>query len=76
MGCTATVASNCALVRPAFTAIAERHAGRDDALAYLVDKVRNGAQGSWGQIPMPANAAVSEADTETLVKWILGMADR
>ena len=30
-----------------------------------------GSQGTWGQVPMPPNAAVPDADVRALVKWIL-----
>jgi cytochrome c len=33
--------------------------------------VIKGGSGVWGPVPMPANAAVSEADAKTLVQWIL-----
>jgi len=32
-----------------------------------------GGTGVWGQIPMPPNPQVSEAEAKTLVKWILAM---
>jgi len=37
----------------------------------LVEKVKKGGVGVWGQIPMPPNAAVSDADLNAMVKWIL-----
>jgi len=33
--------------------------------------VKKGSQGTWGQVPMPPNANVPDADVRTLVKWIL-----
>jgi len=33
--------------------------------------VKNGGTGAWGQIPMPPNASVPEADIKSLVKWVL-----
>jgi cytochrome c len=35
--------------------------------------VKKGGQGVWGQVPMPPNAAVPDADVKTLVKWILSV---
>jgi cytochrome c len=32
-----------------------------------------GGVGVWGQIPMPANPQVSEAEAKQLVTWILGL---
>jgi len=33
--------------------------------------VRAGGVGVWGQIPMPANPQVTDAEAATLVKWIM-----
>ena len=59
------------LVGPAFKDVAAKYAGQKDAEAKLVAKVMKGGSGVWGAIPMPANPQVSEAETHTLVKWIL-----
>ena len=37
----------------------------------LSAKVMKGGSGVWGQIPMPPNAQVPDADIKTLVAWIL-----
>lgn len=39
--------------------------------AQLEQKVKKGGVGVWGQIPMPPNAAVPDADIRKLVDWIL-----
>ena len=39
--------------------------------AKLADKIKKGGVGVWGQIPMPPNAQVSDADIKDLVGWIL-----
>lgn len=59
------------LVGPAYQDIAKKYAGQADAVAKLTEKVKKGGKGVWGQIPMPPNAAVKDADIEKLVKWIL-----
>jgi len=59
------------VVGPAFKDVAAKYAGQKDAEAKLVAKVMKGGSGVWGAIPMPANPQVSEAETHTLVKWIL-----
>jgi len=33
--------------------------------------VKKGGQGVWGQVPMPPNSQVPDADIHSLVKWIL-----
>lgn len=59
------------VVGPAFKDVAAKYAGQKDAEAKLVQKVIKGGSGSWGAVPMPANAQVSEAEAHTLVKWVL-----
>ncbi len=58
-------------IGPAYKAIAERYAKDEAALTKLSEKVVKGGSGSWGPTPMPAQANVSPAEAETLVKWIL-----
>jgi len=61
------------IIGPAFKDIAAKYKGDDGAVATLTDKVKNGGSGAWGDMPMPPNAAVSDADIETLVNWILSL---
>jgi len=59
------------LVGPAYQDVAKKYAGNKDALKTLTAKVKAGGKGVWGEIPMPPNSAVKDADIETLVKWVL-----
>ncbi|WP_203422217.1 c-type cytochrome [Acidovorax sp. ST3] len=59
------------LVGPAYADVAKKYAGQKDAEATLVASIKKGGSGKWGAIPMPAQAALSEADAKTLAKWIL-----
>ncbi len=58
-------------IGPAYKAIAERYASDESAIPKLSEKILKGGSGSWGPTPMPAQANVSPAEAETLVKWIL-----
>lgn len=69
--CMACHAVASKVVGPAYKDVAAKYAGQKDAEAKLVAKVMKGGSGVWGAIPMPANPQVSEAETHTLVKWIL-----
>ena len=51
--------------------VAAKYAKDSSAQAKLVEKVKKGGQGVWGQVPMPPNAQVPDADVQALVKWIL-----
>lgn len=61
------------LVGPGFKEISEKYKGDDAAAAMLAEKVKNGGGGTWGAIPMPPNAAVSDEDVATLVEWVLSL---
>lgn len=56
---------------PAFKAIAAKYASDANAEAYLSKKIREGGVGVWGQVPMPAQPQVNEAESVTLARWIL-----
>ncbi|MGQ0509923.1 MAG: c-type cytochrome [Betaproteobacteria bacterium] len=60
-------------VGPTYAEVAKKYAGQKDAAAKLADKVKKGGTGVWGQVPMPPNAAVPDADIQTLVKWVLSV---
>lgn len=59
------------VVGPAFKDVAAKYAGQKDAEDKLTQKVIKGSSGTWGPVPMPANAQVNDAEARTLVKWIL-----
>ena len=59
------------LVGPSYKDIAAKYASDKTAEAKLTDKVKKGGTGIWGQIPMPPNDKVPDADVKTLVKWVL-----
>ena len=51
--------------------MASKYAAQADAQAYLVKSIKAGGSGKWGPVPMPAQPALSDADTQTLAAWIL-----
>lgn len=58
-------------IGPPFKEVAARYAGQGDAVAKLTQKVLKGGSGVWGQVPMPANPQVNEAEAKQLVEWVL-----
>jgi cytochrome c len=60
-------------IGPTYADVAKKYAGQKDAEAKLAEKVKKGGQGVWGQVPMPPNAAVPDADVKALVKWVLSV---
>ena len=70
---TCHVVKGAKTIGPTYADVAKKYAGQKDAEAKLVDKVKKGGQGVWGQVPMPPNAAVPDADVKALVKWVLSV---
>jgi cytochrome c len=59
------------LVGPSYHDVAAKYKGDKTAEAKLAEKIKKGGTGVWGQIPMPPNDKVPDADLKALVKWIL-----
>ena len=73
--CSACHAIDRKLVGPSFKDIAQKYAGKADALPYLAQRIKGGGVGVWGQIPMPAQG-ISAQDTQTLAHWLAGGAKK
>lgn len=69
--CTACHAVDKKMVGPAYKDVAAKYRGQKDAEAKLIDKVKKGGAGVWGQVPMPPNPAVKDDDVKLLVQYIL-----
>ena len=69
--CMACHAADKKLVGPSYQDVAKKYAGQKDAVDNLVKSIKAGGSGKWGAVPMPAQAALSEADAKTLAAWIL-----
>ncbi|HEX9276940.1 MAG TPA: c-type cytochrome [Casimicrobiaceae bacterium] len=72
-GCAACHAIDKKVIGPAYQEVAAKYKGDPSAPAKLADKVKKGGVGVWGQIPMPPNAQVPDADIKNLVAWILAL---
>lgn len=59
------------VVGPAFLEVGKKYGAEKDAEAKLAKSIKAGGSGKWGPIPMPAQAALSDADAKTLAGWIL-----
>jgi cytochrome c len=70
--CTACHGIDKKIVGPAFTDIAKKQAGK---VEYLAKKIKQGGNGVWGSIPMPAQS-LSEADAATLATWLANGANK
>jgi cytochrome c551/c552 len=70
-GCLACHALDNKVVGPSYKDVAAKFASDKNAPALLARKVKEGSVGDWGQIPMPPHPALSDADLQTMVKYIL-----
>lgn len=61
------------IVGPSYKDIAKKYAGQKDMEAKLAEKILKGGKGSFGEVPMPPNAAVKPDEAAKLAKWILGL---
>jgi len=71
--CLACHAVDKKLIGPAYKDVARKYKGVAGAEAKLIAKVKSGGAGVWGQVPMPPNSAVPDADVKALVKWVLSL---
>ncbi|MCH8622584.1 c-type cytochrome [Undibacterium sp. TS12] len=59
------------VVGPGFAQIAAKYQGNADAENILSKKIRSGGSGVWGEIPMPPQPTIKDAELKSMVGWIL-----
>jgi cytochrome c len=67
--CMACHAVDKKVVGPSYQDVAKKYAGK--SADELAKSIKAGGSGKWGPVPMPAQAALSDADAKTLAAWIL-----
>jgi cytochrome c len=72
-GCTACHANDKKVIGPAYNEVAAKYKADAGAAAKLAGKVKAGGTGVWGQIPMPPNPSVPDADMKAMVTYILAL---
>ena len=68
--CAACHAIDTKLVGPALKDVAAKNAGVAGAADTLASHIKNGTQGNWGPMPMPANP-VTDEEAKILATWVL-----
>lgn len=58
-------------IGPAYTEVGKKYRERDRD--YLLNKIKNGGSGVWGETAMPANPDLKSADANALVTYILSL---
>jgi cytochrome c len=73
-GCLLCHAVDKKVVGPAYKDVAAKYKGDKSMEAKLIEKVKKGGSGVWGQIPMPPNSPqVKDEDIKTIVQWVLSL---
>lgn len=70
-GCMTCHQMDKKVLGPSYKDVAAKYKGSKTAEADLVKKVKAGGKGVWGDMVMPPNAHVKDADIQAIVKWIL-----
>ncbi len=60
-----------ASIGPAYTEVAKKYTESDRD--YLVNKIKNGGGGVWGETVMPANPDLKDSETNALVSYVLSL---
>ena len=58
---------------PPLKEVAAKYSDDSTAAGMLAKKIQTGGVGVWGQLPMPAQPQVSDADAKTLAEYILSL---
>jgi len=69
--CVACHTAERKLVGPSWKEIATKYAGGSKDGAALGVSIKAGGSGKWGNVPMPAQPTLSDADAKALADWIL-----
>ncbi|MDQ5768698.1 c-type cytochrome [Thiothrix subterranea] len=69
--CLACHSIETKVVGPAWRDVGKKYTGDAEAKAKLLAKVKQGGKGVWGEVPMPPNPTINEADLESMVGFIL-----
>lgn len=71
--CMACHAVDQKRVGPALKDVAAKYSGDSGAADRLAKKIKAGGAGVWGQMPMPPQTQVSDADAKALAEYVLSI---
>ncbi len=61
------------VVGPSWKDVGAKYKGQKGMRAKLIEKVKKGGSGNWGNVPMTPHPTASDKDIGTLVDYILGL---
>ncbi|HEX6320619.1 MAG TPA: c-type cytochrome [Burkholderiales bacterium] len=69
--CSGCHAKEQRVVGPSFREVAAKYAADPSSADHLMRKIREGGRGVWGQVPMPPNPGIPDAELKAIVGWVL-----
>lgn len=60
-------------VGPSYADVAKKYSNTPANVAMLVEKVKNGGSGVWGEAPMTPHHELADADIQTMVQYIMDL---
>jgi glucose/arabinose dehydrogenase/cytochrome c551/c552 len=73
MDCKTCHKENEKSIGPAYKDVAARYGKDQDVFITLSDKIIKGGSGVWGEVNMPAHAALKESEARQIITWILSL---
>lgn len=73
--CVACHNESAKTVGPSYRSIAERYGDDEETIDNLIDRIKTGGSGVWGQTPMTPHPNLEEEDLKDMVKYILALDD-
>lgn len=61
------------LVGPGLKQVAAKYQHDKEAPSRLLEKIKKGGVGVWGEIPMPPNAGITDDELKLVIAWILAL---
>ena len=69
--CLACHSITTKIVGPAFKDVAAKYKSDPNAMTKIITNIKNGGKGNWGEIPMPPQPQINDADLKTISQWVL-----
>jgi cytochrome c len=63
-------------IGPAFVQVAQKYDKDPNAMNYLINKIKKGGAGVWGDQAMPAHPSTSDADLKEIVTYVLSLSKK
>ncbi|MGE8499869.1 MAG: c-type cytochrome [Pseudomonas sp.] len=69
--CTACHQPAARVVGPSWQEVGQRYQDGSKSAEQLAASIKSGGSGTWGPVPMPPQAQLSDADAGAIAEWIL-----